>query len=133
MTLIQKLNQLMFQKNVNKIANMFIEEIYNKINQKEYGSIRKIIESCFSGTEDNINCGDIINISQYVNPYTKQKVAGLTIGNTDLLNIAYVIENDEDFIKLTSKVFPNLTEKQIEAYFRFVTLIFASMEINIKK
>ncbi len=82
---------------------------------------------------DNTDCGDIISISKYKNPYTKEEVAGLTIGNVDLYNIAYTIENDEDIIKLISKKFPNLSEKEIEVYFRFITLILGSMEINIKR
>lgn len=112
---------------------MFVQDIYDKINRNEYESLRKIIEKYFSETEDNVDCGNIISISQYVNPFTKQKVAGLAIGNIDLCEMSYTIEGDENLIKLTSKIFPHLTEEQIEAYFRLVTLIFSSLEINIDK
>ncbi|MBD5170931.1 MAG: hypothetical protein HDT07_02850 [Bacteroidales bacterium] len=106
----------------------FLADTISVIEKGHLDTIKDIIAYYFSETEDNMRLGNNLSISSYKNPYTKRNVRGLKLGDIDLPNMSYIIENDETVLQDVSKLFPSLSKEQIEDYFRLVTLIFSSLE-----
>ncbi len=108
----------------------FIETLINRINGNKEGDIKEELEYFFSGTDDNISCGERVFIKPYRDSWTRKKTMGLGFKNYTLVNIAYRFE-DEDFEEIPNEIkksFPKLSKKDWSAFKRLVTLIFIGLE-----
>ena len=107
----------------------FLQEILEKINEHKDSSL--IDELCyhFSQTPDNEQCGEVVGIRRYKNPYTGKNVYGLKTKNYPLSEIAYTVEDKEDEVfDVIKQALPCLTKKEWEAYTRLMTLIYCDLE-----